>query len=338
MIKGMFTIFLLTIFNLFGQSVKLIRTIGDDLTENTTFFLIGKAMILENRDIVVADVKGNFLAKFRWDGSFIKKTGRSGEGPMEFQDINSLFLMNHTIRVYDSIGRRISIYDINLGNCRSFTVPSGVWNCQAIDENRYVGGVMIAKQIDISRMKLFLESGEVKKEFFTEYPIQAQKPGELRYILNLNMMVNPVFSVEPSTGKILVGFRYPANPLEFFVFNSEGKQTAKYSYSLDKEVAFPHYFLPPLSKQPLPTGVTYPYMDGIFLNQKGFAVALRQVTLGENKAELCRTFLLLFNEKGEIQKKIFAGESLQILDFKEDYFLARRLDGESERLLVYSIK
>ncbi len=67
----------------FERHFRLVKTIGDD-RDNYMFQRLSGAALTEEREIVVCDQLGNFVAKYDWQGNFIHSIGQKGKGPGDF--------------------------------------------------------------------------------------------------------------------------------------------------------------------------------------------------------------------------------------------------------------
>jgi hypothetical protein len=84
-----------------STELELVKTIGDE-REEYTFFIISSAAFSKNKDIFVLDGQGVFIAKYNWQGNFLKKVGRSGQGPKEFYFARSLTVYGKRLYILDS--------------------------------------------------------------------------------------------------------------------------------------------------------------------------------------------------------------------------------------------
>jgi len=96
--------------------IDFVKSIGDE-REDYTFFKINSIVMADNsKDIYVADLAGHFIAKYNWDGKFIKRIGQKGSGPGDFGIISSLSIYKNKLYVYDYENTRITEMGLDLTN------------------------------------------------------------------------------------------------------------------------------------------------------------------------------------------------------------------------------
>jgi len=97
---------------------------GDELEQDDIYFVGADHMCLDNEgNIYISDSRNNCIFKFESQGKFLKKIGRWGQGPKEFNNV--LFLdtdKENNLIIYDDGNRRIQILDSNGDYIKSFKV------------------------------------------------------------------------------------------------------------------------------------------------------------------------------------------------------------------------
>ena len=88
------------------------RLIGRAGQENEQFYFIRDLVELPNGNLAVANGGSNEIRWFGRDGTFIRTSGRSGDGPGEFRGLTGLTLSPpDTLLTYDSSLRRFQVFD-----------------------------------------------------------------------------------------------------------------------------------------------------------------------------------------------------------------------------------
>ncbi len=100
----------------FQLTFEEVLTIGEKDSDNSAFLFSGitNLKVLDNNNIIVSDVSDNSIRVFNETGEFLRRIGRRGRGPGEFQHITSIFLdSENRIQVLDRFQNRISIFEKN---------------------------------------------------------------------------------------------------------------------------------------------------------------------------------------------------------------------------------
>lgn len=92
---------------------KPLLVIGDDGDPDAEFVRIGTAFRTSSGAFAVVEVSGTDIRIFGPEGQFLRRLGRSGEGPGEFRRIAKLFASRDTLFVYDGVLRRLTLYTVN---------------------------------------------------------------------------------------------------------------------------------------------------------------------------------------------------------------------------------
>lgn len=103
-------------------------------------------MLDDNGDVFILDRKWKRLFKINSKGDFIKKGGREGQGPGEFQNPLCFCMDENTIYVSDTNKREILVFDKDLVFKKSFKTTSSYMNI-AISKN----GLLIATPFRMMR-------------------------------------------------------------------------------------------------------------------------------------------------------------------------------------------
>lgn len=97
--------------------------------EEAVGYLAG--FIVTDSLLIVADFQGNDLVYFTNNGAFIKRIGRPGKGPADFNGIKQIFHYSNFIVVDDFGNRRLQMFSLNgefirLFNYATYVINSGV--------------------------------------------------------------------------------------------------------------------------------------------------------------------------------------------------------------------
>lgn len=317
---------------------KLIKTIGDE-RENYTFFLINSAILSEKKDIFVADVKGHYVAKYNWNGEFIKKIGKKGQGPGDFRAPTFLSCINNKILVYDLGNKRIVEIDDDLENLKYYKLNKSPHffsrKIVALKNGLFLGSILYniySKEVD-DRLRIFNKNGETICKFFKYLPVK-----DTRNFKNpLSMMyLEPVIGTDQNKEKLLISFHFPDNPLEFYIYTSKGKYINKFSFELDKEYQFPKYNLQHPPKYPSKS--YYAGIDSLFIYKDSYIFFVVQLGL-EKKAVVKDEYMCFIVDRvGNLKYKFKLSKRLRFFYIsKEGYLLGKDFDSDIEKLYIYQI-
>jgi hypothetical protein len=111
-----------------------------EISENSIIKRIDELRIIGNKYFIRS---GGNLFLFDSDGTFNVKIGNKGEGPHEFLHFNSFFVKNNNIHIYDSMGKRVLVYDfggefiksISLSDQFTDIIPNYIY---PIQDNRFI--------------------------------------------------------------------------------------------------------------------------------------------------------------------------------------------------------
>lgn len=94
------------------DTVPALNIGGNEQGQDYDFSQVVGAVRLSDGKIVVADIGSAELRYYDSAGSFIRRAGRKGSGPGEFQALGLLWSMPaDSVLAYDAVGRRASIFD-----------------------------------------------------------------------------------------------------------------------------------------------------------------------------------------------------------------------------------
>jgi hypothetical protein len=115
-------------------------------------------------NIFVLDGKWKSILKFDSKGNFLKKNGRAGQGPGEFQNPYCLCVSKNSVFVSDTMKRDIQIFDLDLNFIRSLKVGRGYTELVVRDDGLMVGTPFrMAKEMSL--VDVLSKDGEVLYSF-----------------------------------------------------------------------------------------------------------------------------------------------------------------------------
>lgn len=95
---------------------------------------------LINNEILIMDKTLGVIFKFSNDGHLISTLNKPGEGPEEYQYLHRFIFdqKNQRIEVYDKVGQKVIIYDIDFNYIDSFRIGLFFENLLKIGDNKYL--------------------------------------------------------------------------------------------------------------------------------------------------------------------------------------------------------
>ena len=336
----------------FETNLKFIRSIGDDESDEYTFFMISGAVLSNEKDIFVIDPKGYCVSKYSWDGVFKKRVGQLGRGPMDFMSLNSIRFFNKRLYIVDSKNRRISSLDTDLGDFQSinylnlkykgkifFRIPGDII---VLGNDRFLGYSLLTTENE-SKEHLFIfdSKGKVEKVFFdhmpTKEPLSIQKT-------SVNIILSKVsVGVDHKQGTIIVTPSFPGNTVDFHLFDLMGNSLKTFSYKQENNFRFPMALINKTTKKG--EKVDFSMIETVSIFDDYFLVLFVEVEgaeeLGPSLEGKLKYYLLIFDKDGEFRHKTCLEKPLLIYHISpEGYVLAKDATGddEVEKLLIYKLE
>ncbi len=335
---------------------KPVMVIGEEEKEDYILIRISGAVLTSCKDIIIADDKGHFIARYDWAGNFKNKIGQQGKGPDDFYMPKDLGIIDKKIWVFDQANLRIARMDEKLENLEYLRLPSRIGfpaHFKLLDGARFVITSKFNSQywshpskkkekVRIFFMNLEKNPAEILRGFFNFTPmnvdgINTNNPKTLRRISSLSSVI---YGLDITGKRMLVSFTMPDNPLAFFLYDLEGKLIKKFQHPFGKKYAFPHKFYR--------TGQTslntilkmhIPYVTTIFYcNHRWYVVVAlkyyKEVFQPEEKY-----LFLEFDGNGKLLKEYTGTRGLICFYVSPDgYLLGKNPGAELEQLEVYKIR
>lgn len=321
-----------------SYKLKLVKTIGDD-RDDYIFYRISSAVLSDKKDIYIADRRCNFVAKYNWNGKFIKRIGQLGneDGTGEFNSPTSLNIVDSKLYILDEMNYRIAWTDLNLSGLKYQPIGDKKTKSQrnfssftVLKHGQCIANSSVSWEGNGRMVNFDWEKNEVKS-FFNHYPINCVK--NLKYMDFL-----PVFCYDAVKGNILVTFQYPGNPIKFYLYSREGKELKGFDYPFEKHYRLPDHFY---EKEKLPPDEYYFFaVNTILMYERKFLVFLTKFyEKGElSVSERVKQFCLVFDESGTFLEKFPVAKGLGVFFIsKEGYVLAKNFDVEDEKLYIYKL-
>ncbi len=350
-----FLLILLVAVSTFAVEIELkkIRSIGNYDEENYTFFNIKDAKMSENKDIFVMDNKGYFIAKYNWQGKFLKRTGRRGRGPSDYLLMHQLHIFNNRLYVIDPFNLRIAITGTDLDKFEYIKIdhlkyqgkietgwPSFFW---ILGNNRFLGLFIIYKE-ERNRFCIFDGNQTIEKTFFNELPTEKSN---LHTDLMIHSQTKPLVGLDSKSGLMLISFAFPDNKIRFFLYNTKGERLKSFFFEQEKSFIFPAKLYNRLGKDQNEKGekIDFSGIDSIHSFGGYFLVYLVEYKdaekFGPSLDDKNRQAILFFDKTGNFVHKQYMEESLHFYQITPDgiALVKDHADTEEdiERLHIFKI-
>lgn len=335
---GVLILFLASGLSAETYKLELVKSIGDE-REDYTFFQVSSIVMSENKDIYVADKKGHFIAKYKWDGTFVKRVGNAGAGPGDFGDLRNLDIYKDRLYAYDfgntriaELGMDLDILDYIKLNTRFFRFAF------PLDENHFMGDRFLLLK-DMGRIRILNRKGVSTAHFFDKTPIGRDfNWKDRKKLLGLTARGTLMMNISPDRETVLVSFTFCNNPLDFYVYTTGGEQLKHFTYKADDKFGFPPHFLD-YQKRP-PERYYFLLVYSVFFHGDGYLVFYEEYSqLGKEKS-IQDYFCLIFNRSGELLQRIKLDRTVRFSYLSPEGYLAGADPGEDdgERIVIYRLR
>jgi 6-bladed beta-propeller len=345
-----------SLFRLNASELEFIKTIGDE-RDDYTFFIITGADFAKNKDIFVLDGQGLFISKFNWEGKFLKKTGQKGQGPNDFYFPRTLHIFQEKVYILDSGNHRIAESDLELTKFNYYKFPEDRRfdsSFFTLPNGRFIGPFHYSRP-NRNRIGVLDKKGNLLYHFFNELPselgvnmekIANSKNREMQIQhLIVSKESEPYIAVDHARETMLLTFKKPGNPVDFYVYSIKGELQKKFSYPLPAKYKFFDYYIKTQSIADLrnpnhyPKESHYPFLMGLQI-YKGHYIALLWFRDYKKKELVNETYsMLIFNPNGTLKDELKFEDPLKILSISEEgIVLAGKSDEEITKLYIYQLK
>ena len=206
--------------------------IGSEERENYVFFQIAPIAVDKNGNIYAVEGETQVIRKYDKTGKFVKKTGRKGQGPLEFMIIVSMAIQDEGLLVYDLGNKRLSLYDLDLNLVRQGSL-SGVGIQVLANKDYYIANTMVGPIHRIVFRKPFAE-GDEGKAHVSKPPISAKFLSSARAMA----FFRNLFTVHPVTQQVVATYwTPPGGELQLTFFDGAGDLLRR----IDSEAIVPRY-------------------------------------------------------------------------------------------------
>jgi hypothetical protein len=317
--------------------IDLLKTIGDEKQDNT-FFLLSSAVMNNNKEIYICDMNGHFIAKYDFNRGLIKRIGRMGQGPGDFNMPRSISVHNKNILILDAGNNRIVEADMDL-NHFTYTKPSIhlFQNLFTLANNMFLSTSHLQKKND-DIVSIIDSNGNITKKFFNDNPMNGEfdKLNQFQ-IIHLGSWTSLKMATDQNRDNIFISFYYPSNPIQFYLYSKDGILLKKFKYLLDAKYKFPEYYLTNPIKYPEKSCIVN--IDSVFIHKKYFVVFMNRFEMEGNTTVKDEHSIILFDEKGKlVAEKNIDVQYVYFYLSEDGYLLARKAEREDiEKLYIFKL-
>jgi hypothetical protein len=324
--------------------LKLVKEIGGDEKDNQ-FIRITGAHLTNDKDIYIIDSKGNFLARYNWQGDLVKRIGQYGQGPGDFSGPMYLNLYENKLYLWDMGNTRIVEMGLNLVE-REFKYYKShdgmpfMKNFFIIGKGKCVGN-SISYSVDYKNeyraIKLLDFKKQVSEMFFDRLPHKALKNPKTHTQQNIFFHFCPSFGVDMKNRQLLISFSYPNNPIDFYIYDFHGEYVDHFAYNFDENYRYPEYILKAQDRPPKKR--TTIIVKSIFVYNGMYIVVISKNIFWDLREYDQENTALVFDAKSrKLIHRFSLPEFMRTLSVSENgYMLATKSYEETPKLYIYKL-
>lgn len=339
-----------------NPNLKLVKIIGDEETD-FIFSFISDAILTPNKVIIILDAKGNFIARFDWDGNFVNRIGQQGKGPGDFWWPASVDILGDKLYYLDRFNNRLAESDLELKNLHYFKLPPNFIlppSFGVIDEDKFIVNNASLSQPAGPKVCIIEKASKtdtkVNRMFFKHTPIDTRpiekNKDALRKLLRL---FSTVYAVDADRKRVLVTFQSPDNSIAFYLYGVNGKLLKTFCYQMDEKYHFPHHLYKEkrltlaslLGRYSANVGGIF-YYNGhwyVFVSQHHYKRGDYELTAANiQEYSEAKSFYLKFDEAGEWVGRFDLDDSFRCYYISPDgYVLGIHPRSEVMQLMIYKM-
>lgn len=321
-----------------------VRIVGSDEDEKYTFFKIMDVHIESDDGFLVLDRIRMKVTKYNSKGKFVKRAGGPGQGPGEYESINSICSDVEKYYVNSAISNKIIVYDKKLTYIREYKYEPQIMNILHVNE----GGSMMTvnsfgNEFGHKRFVKIDRKGKLIYSFFDKCWWGDFRPKRDDYLRRIGFA-----SVRGSyrNNKIIFGFYYCHEKTQLFVYTDKGKhlKTLEYQFK-DKRYklhmghlssgAFVKWF----NKMEQKRDVYEIYLNNVFIYKNYYLVFIKYVQTHPGYSETQFNMFLVFNKDGKLVHEEDLCNDLDFFDMNDKgELIAADRDGEPVTVQIFQFK
>lgn len=332
---------------------QLIRTIGDERPDYT-FYVVNGAIEVDKKFIYVLDTGVSSMNLFKWDGTFVKRTGTRGEGPGDFFYPIAINLLDDRIFLLDRGNRRITEFDRQLNPKAYYRVNNQdvFFSCfYALKDDTFLGNFS-RKVANRGKIGLINRKGEMVKSFFNRYPVSnsidmSKAPATVDQDMHQSRIwieTMPICALNQDRSRLLVSFRKPDNTVTFYLYTIGGKLLSSFSHRIrERNYKISRFYLTASAKdlrdlRKYPDEFHIPVVNALGFYKDHYVVFLNLQDYKKNKLDKVRVFCLIFNSKGKLVKRFPVDDSLRVFCISNNgVILASKPDEEITKIYIHQL-
>lgn len=336
-----------------AAKIDLIRSIGDDSNDEYIFFMISGAVMSDQKDIFVADIKGYYVSKYNWEGVFQKRVGQHGRGPKDFLGLQHLRYFKNRIYIMDWKNNRIASADTDLENFEYFTLGNFKYKSQlfrnmvrdyfCLDENRFLGLLPLSQKSQISLCIINKKEKTVEKTFHDYMPIDKS-------LLIISAMsstwAEPIVGINYRSRRLIASSRISEKNIKFFIYTFSGELVKMSTLEQEKNFEFPIQLFntPVRDRKKLKEKINYSGINSIHSMGDYFLVVIQEFLnveqFGAEANNEIQSFILVLDKNGNFIYKQKIPKFLHIYYISPDGYVLAKDDTEEDvqKLLIYKLE
>lgn len=327
-----------------GASFKFVKSIGSD-EDNYLFQRLQGGIIGPNKDIYVVDTRMNFVARYDWNGKFLKKIGQKGQGPMDFNLPRDLNFYDGKLYLSDGFNSRIAEMDLELKKVNYYRIHGGMpfSHCfNMIGKNTCVGAA-ITRSIDYRKeykaLKILNIETQDETFFFDKMPIDGARPRDVVLHPVLLLIYTPKIGIDHEKKQIIASFNRPDNPIDFYIYSFKGELQNHFSFDYDKNYRYPDHYR---TGERGPKTFEAMFLSSIFVHNGHYVLFISKTKYTDyhNKEFDSEGFCVILDRKTRKMKhKLAIPKFMEFFSMTEDgYIIGTRNYEDTVKAYIYKLE
>ena len=322
-------------------NLKFVKSFGSG-NDDFLFRRISGAVLSKNKNIYVIDIKVNSLLCYDWNGKLIKKIGKRGAGPGDFNLPIGLNLFENKLWISDMFNRRIAEVDMQLNEIKYHKIYSGESFSDSffvVDKNKCVGpsisfSLNFEKEYKIIKYLNF--DTQLEEMFFDRVPVKGLSPKQITKNRLWPIIYSPTLGIDRENKNLIISFSRPQNPIEFFVYSYYGLCRDQFTCNFDETYEYPDYYLTGKNR---PKEFQALILHSIFVHKGNYIVFLSKTKYKGRELDADNYCLIIDQKTKQLKHKLSIPKFLEFYSISEEgYLLGTKNFQDDLQVFVYKLE
>jgi hypothetical protein len=313
----------------------------DTGTDDFLFMAIKGAAISKNRDIYVVDYRGCYIARYDWNGGFIKKLGQRGQGNGDLGGPIDIRIYDNKIFFNDLPNKRIVETDYKLKKLiyhKIYTGQGFIGDWHMFGPSK-CAGYSLSYTVDFEKEYKVMKTLDLETQqpimFFDKTPIEGLSPKQILKNRMWGVYNRPVFTVDTENKQFIISFMYPNNPVKNYIYSFDGECMDQFSYTFDKRYVRPEHME---TGDKRPKEYTANIIYAIMVHKGHFISFIGKVDYKGRDINSKRYCLIVDNNTKMLKHKIPLPDTFRFFSITEDGYLVGTNPYDDEiKIYIYQL-